>query len=148
MTAGISRTSINSQSRKIKKPIPKKKVAAGRLRIIVYERFQLWGFDWENVDVLDKGPRLCTGRKNGFAQICSLHVSRKFVETEDKSGAKMVNDTFALLSTPPVFLYAKKEFSIFASCLILRFYKFATCLQGANLYKSIFCPVMGGGYER
>ena len=38
----------------------------------------------------------------------------------------------------PCFLYANVTFTIFAMYLHLSIYIFATCLQGANLSKSIF----------
>ena len=57
---------------------------------------------------------------------------RKYVanlqKLTSKSGAKMVNATFAQLFTPPVFWYANVAFTIFAPYLLLCFYKFATYL--------------------
>lgn len=81
-------------------------------------------------------------QKNGFVQFCSLQICRKHVKTEEsKAGAKMVNATFT--KKQGVFMGCQERmilvvFTIFASDLLFSFHNFATYLQEANLYRSIF----------
>lgn len=72
----------------------------------------------------------------------SLQICRKHVKTEEsKAGAKMVNATFTKKQW--VFMGCQERmilvvFTIFASDLLFSFHNFATYLQEANLYRSIF----------
>ena len=62
------------------------------------------------------------GRRNGFAQICSLQIYPKFVKLRSRSGAKTVNATFTLLFTSLFFGVQMWHLPY----LLLCFYKFAT----------------------
>ena len=62
-----------------------------------------------------------TGRKNGFAQICSMQMYRKNVKLRSKYGAEMINATFAYQNVGCVNNLANMAFTIFATHLFLRF---------------------------
>ena len=68
------------------------------------------------------GVESLTGRKNGFAQICSLRVCRKNVKPKSKYGETMVNVTFAYQTTGNANIQANVTFSIFATDLLLSFF--------------------------